>query len=478
LSAVRAVAKNTAALFAAEAISQVLRVVYYAILVRYIRPEGLGTISTAQALVSILFVLVSFGFDQLVVRDVARAKTEATAYVNNVTFIRLMLSVLFGVALVLSVQAFRYPAELATITYIYGLAFVLQGLTDTGLAIFQAFEAMEYNLIIRASRDFLNVGLSLLAIYLQYSLMVIVGITAVANLFQLVLGLLLLAKKHTAPRLQVDPRLWKRLILAAMPFALVAVYPVARSQLNTLVLSTTNAVQEVGWFASANTLIGIVMLVPGIFMSAMFPVFSRLSDHLDTSLQIAYRKSFMYLLGLGLAISAGAFLTADQIIPLVLGSGFKMAIPAFKVLAWLPLVGFVGYCNGYLLCAVGKERLFMVTEGLFSLVYAALSFALVPRWGYMGACYAILAPTVVGFGLYSVMCHRLLRLRLPWKMSVAVAVAASLMALCVYCSLRMEVNLVVTVLVISPVVYVGALVALRVLSAEDITLLKQALRLG
>lgn len=488
MSTVRTVAKNTTALFIAEIVSQGLRIVYFAVLVRYIQDEGMGTISTAQALVATLFVLVSFGFEQLIVRDVAAEKSRAPHYVSSVAFIRLVLSVLFAAALWAAVKVLGYDAapsgsaELATIIYVYGAAYVLKGFTDVALAIYQAFEKMEYNLITRLVRDGVNIGLSLLAIYLRYDLIVIVAVSAVANLVEFLLAVALLRRRKVPIRFRVDLRLAGRLVVAALPFALVAVYPLAQSNLNTLILSKTSTVEAVGWFAAATTLIGMIRLIPTIFMRAMFPVFSRASapdgetGGVSPLLQKAYRKSFSYLMILGLAISVGTFLTAEQIVPLVFGDGFQEAVQALKVLAWVPLVGFVGYANGNVLVAMGKEKLFMVAEGLFAVVYAALAFLLVPALGYLGASYAMLAPTAVGFAFYSVLCHRLLAMSLPWKRTLSATAAAGLMAVCVYYALTVGLNIFAIILLVGPLVYLAALYLLRVLSREDLTLLKQALK--
>lgn len=481
MSTVRTIAKNTTALFMAEIVSQGLRIVYFAILVRYIQDEGMGKISTAQALVATLFVLVSFGFEQLMVRDVAADKSRAADYVSNVGFVRVVLSVLFAVGLWVTVQLFGYSGELATITYIYGLAFLFKAFTDVALGIYQAFEHMEYNLITRLVRDGVNIGLSLLAIYLRYSLVVIVSVSAIANLVELFLAAALLRRERVPIRFKVDLGLSYRLVLAALPFALVSVYPLAQSNLNTLILSRTATVEAVGWFAAATTLIGMIKLIPVILMRAMFPVFSKASTRdgqaPSRALQKVYQKSFTYLLIIGLAVAVGTFLTAERIVPIVFGDGFEEAVLALRVLAWVPLVGFVGHANGNLLIAMGKEKLFMVTEGVFAVVYAVLAFVLVPLFGYIGASYAMLGPTAIGFVFYTVLCHRVLGLSLPWKRALAATAAAGLMAACVYYSLRVGVNLFAVILLIAPVVYGAALYLLRVLSREDLTLLKQALKL-
>jgi hypothetical protein len=83
----------------------------------------------------------------------------------------------------------------------------------------------------------------------------------------------------------------------------------------------------------------------------------------------------------------------------------------------------------------------------------------------------------VGFFFYSVYCHRLLGLALPWKRILAASGAALIMAAAVYSSLQAGVNLFAIVLLIAPAIYAAALALLGVLSREDVSLLKQALKL-
>jgi O-antigen/teichoic acid export membrane protein len=143
LSTIRTVAKNTTALFVAGVVSRGAGILYFAILVRYIQVEGLGKISTAQAIVYTLIVLVGFGFDQLIIRDVATDHERISTYVGNVALIRLVLSFVFGVLLYLIVQAFDYSYELSVIIYLYAINAIVTAFTGIGLSIFQAFERME-----------------------------------------------------------------------------------------------------------------------------------------------------------------------------------------------------------------------------------------------------------------------------------------------------------------------------------------------
>jgi O-antigen/teichoic acid export membrane protein len=478
LNTVQRIAKNTTALLVAEVISRAAQIFYFAVLARYIAVEGVGKISTAQALTSTLIVLVSLGFDQLLTRDIAAVKTRAASYGTNVAFIKLALSLIYLVLLYPVMNLLGYSPEVAFLVYLYAVNALLGSFTEIAASTFRAYEKMEYNMVIRLCRDVINIGLSLSAIYLGLSLPVLIGISVFASFCQLLIAGWLLRRKFDLRPARVDFEICRTLFLACLPFAIVGLYPIAQTQLNILVLSTTGGDIEVGSFAAASMVSTTLMLLPVVFMQATFPVFARFSSQSSESLKITYQKSFTYLLLLGMAVSVGVFLTADRILPLLLGNSFVTAAPALKVLGWLPAVGFVGYCNGNFLCATGRERLFMFTEGGFTVFYAVLAITLTSRFGYMGASYAMLIPTVVGFGFYTILCHKLIGLKLPWKLLAATILAALLMAVSVQASLQVGVNLFIAVVVIAPVVYGISLYLLRVIRDDDVAMFKQVLRLG
>ena len=438
-------------------------------------PDGLGILTLAQAIASTLIVLVSFGLNQLLVRDVAIQRTRAQSYVSNAASIKLSISVLYVVLLFLVVRTGSYAHDVAIIIYLYGINALISEFTGTLLSIFRAFERMEFNLFTRLLRDVTNVTFSLLAISLHCSLTVIVTISVISSLAELLLATFLLRRQLVTLRPAVDIRLCKQVLVSALPFAVLSFIPLTSSQLNTLILSGTHGFEDVGLFSAANNITGIFMLIPTIYMQAVFPVFSRLSASSHEALQLSYRKSFNYLLLCGLALSFGTFLTAPQIIAFLFGAGYQRASDVLRILGWLPLFGFVGYCNGHLLCAIGREKLFMLTEGIAAVLCVVLAFLLTTRYGYMGAACAMTLPPMLGLVGYSVLCHRLVGVPLPWRFINSAVGSALVMAGGIYASLHFGVHLLVIVLLIAPAIYGGSLYLSGAISGEDVVLLRQAL---
>ncbi len=142
MSSARTVLKNTTVLFVAETTSRAISIFYVAVLARYIHVEGMGQLATAQAMSGTLLVLVTFGFSQLMIREIAAQPDKAEGLVGQVTLLRLALSIVYGILIWLSVQGAHYSPELATIVYLYAFTAVLSAFVDISSSVFQAYEEM------------------------------------------------------------------------------------------------------------------------------------------------------------------------------------------------------------------------------------------------------------------------------------------------------------------------------------------------
>jgi O-antigen/teichoic acid export membrane protein len=230
MSTAKVVARNTMVLFLGRIISTGLGVVYVAALARYIQATGMGKIGTATSLVSMLNLLANLGLTEVMVRDIASDKNKASAYLPNVLALRVVLNVVFALALA-GIAAFAgYPSDTIAIIYIYAIAYAIDALTDVTFSVFNAFERMEYPAAIQTARDVINIGLSLAAIQFRASLVTIVLVSALANVLKLAASLLLLRLCRVQWRPRIDMRLCRRLLVTALPFAALGILQVATNR--------------------------------------------------------------------------------------------------------------------------------------------------------------------------------------------------------------------------------------------------------
>ena len=471
----RRVIRNTSVLLFGRVLAVGMGVIYVAALARYVGARGMGQIGTAISVVSILILIANFGLAQLIVRDVAADRSRAAIYVPNAALLRAGLCAAFAIALVAFTSSVHYAYDTQLIIYIYAVAYIFDDFTEIAFSIFNAYESMTYPTAIQTIRDLVNIGLSLTAIYLNAGLIVIVLITAAANLLKLIAAFVIMRVRLVKPVLQIDLALCRRMLLAALPFAAIAVVSLLERQVDTFLLSLYRSEQEVGWFSSANTLVGYLLIIPSVFLQAIFPVFSRFHFAARDRLQQAYRTSFRYMVLLGFPLCIGAIATADQVIKLVYGSGFENAALSLRILALL-LLWMFGYANGALLNATGGQNFLAGMLGLGVAINTAVALVLIPRLGFIGASIAASSSGLLLAYPITRECHRRLDLRVPYAMAAKTLLAALCMGIVANLLVRAGVNLLIVVCLVGPAVYLAGLAGLRVITAEDLTLLRRLFR--
>jgi len=461
------IARNTSALMAAQVAARALGVVYVAALAKYVGPEGIGRISTATALNGLLVLVVGPGLNTLLIRDVAADTRKADAYVGNMLFLKALLGIPFILLTVAVVHAVGYPPDTARIVYTYSLVYFIDTVGEILAAVFRAFERMEYEAAGQILRDLVNISLSLVAIHLRWPLLAIVFASVIAQLCKLVFMAVLAYGRFLRRRLAISLRACKQLFITSLPFGVLLIFLVARLQVGTFVLSIYHPEEVVGIYSAANTLIGMILLMPGAFSSALFPVLSSLHVHAQDELRRFYQLCHKLLLMVAFPLGLGTMLVGDRVIALVYGDQFQASAAIIRVIG-VYLLTLAGYVNGPLLNAIGKQRFFAWTQGVAVAANALLCFLLVRRWGPMAVAATFVLVGMASYSVHSIACHRLLGLPLPWLTVGKVLLATLAMGSGVYVSLRAGLPWLVVVLVVAPIIYGAASLALGTLKREEL----------
>jgi O-antigen/teichoic acid export membrane protein len=424
-------------------------------------------IVTATALVPMTSLLLNFGLNEITVRDVAVNKNLAGPYLPNLFFIRGLLFILFAGVIFTIVKMVGYPPETSVIIFIYCISYTLDELSSICFAIFNAHEIMEFSAALQTGRDLLNMLLSLVAITFKADLYLIVGISVLASLIKLIASLLIVKIKFAWPKFRIDLNLSLSIMKAAMPFAALLMISMFLQHVDTFILSLFRPVKEVGWYGSANLLINYMLLVPSVFLQAVFPVFARFNAAAPHELRNTYSLSFKYLLVLGIAMCAGIWVTADKVIELIFGPDFVEASLALRILSCL-LLWMFGYANGSFLNATGGQFIATKYAGVGMVLAIGLSFLLTPRFGLVGAALARIFPGALFFLPLTFISHQRLGLTIPYGMVFKTVFAALMMAIAAYVGIENGLPFFFVILLIAPIVYGTCLLIVGVMDRSDI----------
>ena len=145
MNTVQRIAKNTAVLLAATIISKVLGFFYVMYTARYLGEEGFGILSFALAFTGIFGVFSDLGLGSLTVREVARDKSLAKKYLDNISVIKAILVAITFALIAMVINLLGYPEQTIKVVYLISLSVIFNSFTEMFYSIFRAFEKMEYS---------------------------------------------------------------------------------------------------------------------------------------------------------------------------------------------------------------------------------------------------------------------------------------------------------------------------------------------
>ncbi len=451
----------------AQIISRIGMIFYLGALARHVGSDGIGAISTGTALNSMLLLIVGPGLTILLVREVAGNRDRVGQYLSNGIFLRALLVIPFIALTTFLAYQNNYAPETIMIVHLYTIVFVLDTIGEVMIATFRAYERMELEAALQITRDFTNIGLSLVGIALGWPLLAIVAVSVVAQGLKFLMSIALVWKYITRVRPRIDLNFSKGLLLSSAPFGVLLIIQTVQAEFGTYILSVYHSAATVGIYAAANTLIVMLLFLPNSFASAIFPNFSRLHKHSPEGLKKFYQVCYKYLLILGFPLAVGTLLVGERAVLLVYGDEFAASAPVIRLMA-IFLFTIVGYANGALLYAIDQQRFYAWTQIIAALVNGLLCVLLIPSQGPVGAAVAFTASGILTFFVHSQACHRMMGLSLPWGVMVKVAIAVTAMGLAIVAALELSVSWVVAAVLIAPAVYFVALRLLNLINRDEL----------
>lgn len=393
----RKIAKNTLILLAGQVITVVLTYFYTVYTARYLGVKEFGILSFAIAFTALSCLLADLGLSILTVREVSRNNSLADKYIGNVLVIKIILTIVTLVFTAIVINILGCPFKTVVIIYLITLSAIFASFSDMFYSIFQAFQKMEYISVGKILHSVLLFFGILTAINKNLDITSVSFIYFLASLAVLAYSFHICIRKFLIPKIEIDIHFWKSLIKESIPFWMTSVFVIIYFRIDMIMLSMMKGDEAVGWYAASYKLIDGLSIFPAVFMSVMFPVFSKYYLDSKSSLDFAFEKSLKYLVIVSIPIGIGTTLFADEIIMLFYGNEYTPSVAALKILIWASVLSFINWTPATLLNSTNKQRTLMIFTSIGAIVNLVLNYLLIPSLSYKGAGIAtVITELVVG----------------------------------------------------------------------------------
>ena len=475
MNTVRRVAKNTLALTIADIANKVLSLLLVIYITRCLGDVGFGKYSFAFAFSSFFLIFVDLGLNTLIVRDVARDKTQAGKYLGNILIIKSVLAIMVFGLIVSTITLMNYPSDTAMVAYIVGFSLIIGSMSGSFHSIFNAYERMEYSAMVTTVERMIFVSLGFAVLFSGYGLLPLVSMFLLANFIGLFLNGLIVCKRFTRPKFEIDYGFWKYLIKTASPFLLTGVFASIYFYIDTIMLSIIEGDAVVGWYNAAYNLLSALIPILALFMVVMFPVFSRFSKTSESDLNTAFTRSIRYLFIFALPIVVGTTLISENIIYFLYGPAFSQSVLTLQILIWALLFISMSIVLSTLLNSTDRQMLVTKTTACGAVVNVVLNLLLIPKMSLIGASIATVITEVSLFILYYYFVSKYQRIGPIYKIVYKPVIAVLVMGASVIYLRDANIFLIVA---IAAFIYTGVLLVVKGFTKDDMEMFKQIIKKG
>lgn len=472
LNTLRNAASNTLMLLSGQILTWTSTLILAAAYGRFLGAAKFGELYLATTFLSLIGFPIESSFNQQIVRDVAREPRDAHRYITMALALKGSLWVgLYILAQILAV-ALGYSSEERWLIAVCGLMLISTAVSSTLISIETAYHRVgpaKFGVV-------LEKGLDCVLAVLLLRAGAGVQVVALVLLFGSIAGMtwqIVRVMHMIGIRFVWAPQVARDLMRSGVSFLVYGVLGVIYYRIDTVMLSVFGTAAAVGVYGAAYRLLDTLMFVPGIVIGAVVsPMMSKYFVDNTHKLRLTVEKSTIAMLLCSLPATAGLLVTAPNIIGFVYHRHDFVGSDA--VLQGLAIGLIALYLNTVLttvLVSTGQERKLPIMAAIALVFNVGINFVLIPRFMAVGAAWATSLTEILLFGIGLVLIDRALIPVQLWLATLKIIVATLLMAGVAY---MLTTYNILVILPVAGVVYIGAILGLRVLPAEDLARLKGA----
>ncbi len=429
---------------------------------------GYGVLNGTGAYVGLFGVLTDLGLTTSAMQRMSAEPEREAQWLGALAGARITLSVVATVICGLSIPIFLGNAHREQLVAFISMAAILSTGPQALMTVFQSRLRSGVALSFGVLQSVIWLGV-VIALALTHASVVAF---ATANIVVLVvIGTLQIRTTrrfaHIAWRQGVA--LWRPLLRVAIPLGLALVLITIYFQIDSVLLLQIAGPKETGIYSAAYAFLTALMILPGSIMGAFFPVMSAVRDRDPTRFSRLVQICVDLMAAISLPILAVMVVLSAPIVRLLYGAGYARTAGLLPIL----MIAFVSICYGtiagFLASLLGLQWRLALYSGIGALANVVLNIVLIPRYGAYGSAWATVITEILTMTLMLSTALLALRLRIsPNRLLRTLLLAAGMGALM---ALAAPLGL-FPAGAIGALAYLGGLLGLRIVSAEELRLLR------
>jgi O-antigen/teichoic acid export membrane protein len=443
-----------------------------AVIARRLGDAEFGNYALAFSVASLAITLADWGHDRVLTREVARDPSRMEHYFANTLALRIVVGLVLVGALVALAPVLGYRSDLRPILALAGMATLVDLLTGTCFAAFQAFQRMGFLPLVLIGQRWATALIGIAAVLLGGSVVAVTAVYLVIAVVALIASVVLVHRFVVTVDFRVDPGAWVGMVRHATPLGVAGLFGIVLFRIDMAMLGAMAGERAVADYAAAYRMLEVTLFLAYSIGSAAYPVFAQRTPTSDPPVAEVYGRSLKLALALTLPLAVGLGVLSGPLLDGVFGGGFHRADDALNIIAAAVVLFPLSYLSGYLLLSQQRDRTLLVITGIVAVGNVIANAVMIPKYSLIGAAINTTAFEALSAVLTVVVARQICG-PLPWtRIIVGPAAAAAAAAL----PMALLSDSLVPATAVGAVVYLGVLFVLeRRLWPDDLHALREML---
>jgi O-antigen/teichoic acid export membrane protein len=368
---------------AAQTIRRSTRLLFFSIAARKLGPATFGLYAFLLAVFETLALISGEGFTEYLMRELSRVPASAGALYSRLCLLRcIYIAVLFVPAIVF-LQVLGYPKPILKVAFWLFLTLFPRALLGVGQGVIGAARRFSVLLWLEVIQGTGLLGVGIFLLIRSPTLQNVIW-TEVASISATALGSIVGVLSLLHGHWEIVPS-WRRILKETATFNLYPLIVNIYDRIDVVLLSLLAGNFAAGIYAVPYRALGALQILPfGLKTSVLPSISGNANAGGEGDKRLCSRMlSVMYLLALFPVLTIT--LLAGPLIILLFGKNYSLSVPVLRVLIWAVIPMFLNYGLNIFLLARSRERVFVWTSIVCTLVNVGANIVLIPRYSYFAA---------------------------------------------------------------------------------------------
>ena len=380
----RSAVKNSAASIMGQMAILMVSLISGVYVARVLGREQFGIYNWAFALVGVVWAVANVGIDNVITRDIARAKGKAPEYLISSFVVKVFSSGLCYGGILVYLHLRAYTGLQLTVGYILCSTVIAECMNASCRAVLVGVERQDLSAYVAVGTNVLRVVVVVVLIYMGFNIAAVAWVTVGVTALTLIINLLVISRLVAAawrPSLTT----MKHLVAMGATFFASQFFAGIFDRADFIMLDWYKDVQSVGIYAAAYRIMEIITMIAYNCSLALYPIMARRVHGSKEEYARAIQRSTKYLTILGIPLCTGVFLLSHQLMVGLYSATFAASGTCLAILVWSRLITFA-ILPGQQAVHARNAQLWLVPPVIARvLINIPLNIYLIPRYGYIGA---------------------------------------------------------------------------------------------